>query len=54
MNAFSKKKKISLPVNPELDFYVQGPLFVSKLEKANEILKKHGLPKEWAKPEKKE
>ena len=50
MKELIKSKKfrpIVIRINPELDKYDNIVLFPEKLARANEMLAKHGLPKEW-------
>jgi len=43
-----KKKRVStVRIDPTLDKYDDIILFPEKLEKANEMLRKIGLPKQW-------
>lgn len=42
----SKVAKIKVRINPELNQYKDKILFPQKLEKANEMLRTKGLPKE--------
>ncbi len=43
-----KKRKIPIvKINNSLDKFDEKILFPEKLEKANEMLKKIGLPKQW-------
>ncbi len=43
-----KKRKIPIvKINNSLDKFDEKILFPEKLEKANEMLKKNGLPKQW-------
>lgn len=43
------KKKPIVVIDKSLDFYNNKPLFPEKVEKANEMLKKIGLPKQKVK-----
>lgn len=43
-----KKRKIPIVrIDKSLNKYDNGVIFSDKLEKANEMLKKAGLPKQW-------
>ncbi len=51
MNVTNELKKRRIPIvtiNESLDRFDDKVLFPEKLEKANEMLKKVGLPKQWA------
>ena len=45
-NVIITKSGIELEINPELDKYAGKVMFPEKLAKANEILKRVGLPKQ--------
>ncbi len=50
MNAINELKKRKIPIvkiDKSLDKYDDKVLFPEKLEKANEMLKTKGLPKQW-------
>jgi hypothetical protein len=41
----AKKPRLNISIDKSLDFYNDEVLFPEKLEKANEMLRKAGLPK---------